>query len=137
MSHDWIVKFVEHRVGGPRIIRLIQKWLKAGVSEDGQWSETAVGTPQGAVVSPLPHSRTASWVNSKPRSRNISARSRRLSLYRSRQSTISKTMSVGNWRKLKGVPVRSLNLRPQPPHRNTAYPRSVVRFRLRVLDDWQ
>src|SRR3954471_11480811 len=53
MSHDWIVKFVEHRVGDPRIIRLIQKWLKAGVSEDGQWSETAVGTPQGAVVSPL------------------------------------------------------------------------------------
>ena len=37
----------------PRILRLIQKWLKAGVSEDGQWSETKVGTPQGAVVSPL------------------------------------------------------------------------------------
>ena len=36
-----------------RILRLIQKWLKAGVSEDGQWSETKVGTPQGAVVSPL------------------------------------------------------------------------------------
>src|SRR3982751_1933984 len=53
ISHDWIVKFVEHRVGDPRIIRLIQKWLKAGVSEDGQWSETVVGTPQGAVVSPL------------------------------------------------------------------------------------
>jgi RNA-directed DNA polymerase len=52
ISHDWIVKFVEHRVGDPRIIRLIQKWLKAGVSEDGQWSETAVGTPQGAVMTP-------------------------------------------------------------------------------------
>ena len=37
----------------PRILRLIQKWLKAGVSEDGQWSESKVGTPQGAVVSPL------------------------------------------------------------------------------------
>ena len=36
-----------------RILRLIQKWLKAGVSEDGQWSETNLGTPQGAVVSPL------------------------------------------------------------------------------------
>ena len=35
------------------MLRLIQKWLKAGVSEDGQWSETKVGTPQGAVVSPL------------------------------------------------------------------------------------
>jgi group II intron reverse transcriptase/maturase len=53
MSHEWTVKFVEHRVADPRIIRLIQKWLKAGVSEDGQWSETTIGTPQGAVVSPL------------------------------------------------------------------------------------
>src|ERR1700686_4361034 len=35
------------------MFRLIQKWLKAGISEDGQWSETEVGTPQGAVVSPL------------------------------------------------------------------------------------
>jgi hypothetical protein len=41
------------RVGDPRIVRLIQKWLKAGVSEEGQWSETKVGTPQGAVNSPL------------------------------------------------------------------------------------
>jgi len=36
-----------------RILGLIQKWLKAGVLEDGQWSETKLGTPQGAVVSPL------------------------------------------------------------------------------------
>ena len=42
-----------HRVADQRILRLIQKWLKAGVSEDGIWSETKVGTPQGAVVSPL------------------------------------------------------------------------------------
>jgi retron-type reverse transcriptase len=40
-------------VADRRILRLIQKWLKAGVSEDGRWSETNVGTPQGAVVSPL------------------------------------------------------------------------------------
>jgi len=53
MSHEWIVKFVEHRVGDPRILRLIQKWLKAGVSEDGAWSESKIGTPQGAVASPL------------------------------------------------------------------------------------
>jgi RNA-directed DNA polymerase len=53
MSHEWTVKFLEHRVADRRIIRLIQKWLKAGVSEDGQWSETDKGTPQGAVVSPL------------------------------------------------------------------------------------
>ena len=53
MSHEWTMKFVEHRVADSRILRLIQKWLQAGVSEDGQWSETKVGTPQGAVASPL------------------------------------------------------------------------------------
>ena len=53
LSHEWAVKFIEHRVADRRILRLIRKWLKAGVSEDGQWSETSKGTPQGAVVSPL------------------------------------------------------------------------------------
>ena len=47
------MKFVEHRVADRRVLRLIQKWLKAGVSEDSQWSETKLGTPQGAVASPL------------------------------------------------------------------------------------
>jgi group II intron reverse transcriptase/maturase len=53
MSHEWTMKFIEHRVADRRILRLIQKWLKAGGSEDGRRSETKVGTPQGAVVSPL------------------------------------------------------------------------------------
>jgi RNA-directed DNA polymerase len=53
MSHEWTLKFMQHRIADPRILRLIQKWLKAGVSEDGEWSETKVGTPQGAVISPL------------------------------------------------------------------------------------
>ena len=53
LSHEWAIKFIEHRVADCRILRLIRKWLKAGVSEDGQWSETNRGTPQGAVVSPL------------------------------------------------------------------------------------
>jgi group II intron reverse transcriptase/maturase len=53
MSHEWTMQFVQHRVADQRVLRLIQKWLKAGVSEDGEWSETKVGTPQGAVVSPL------------------------------------------------------------------------------------
>src|SRR6202451_4079067 len=53
MSHEWTMKFMEHRVADNRILRLIRKWLKAGVSEDGQWSETKLGTPQGAVASPL------------------------------------------------------------------------------------
>ncbi len=47
------MKFIEHHVADRRILRLIQKWLKAVVSEDGQWSETKLGTPLGAVVSPL------------------------------------------------------------------------------------
>jgi RNA-directed DNA polymerase len=53
LSHEWTMKFIQHRVADRRILRLIQKWLQAGVSEDGEWSETKIGTPQGAVVSPL------------------------------------------------------------------------------------
>jgi group II intron reverse transcriptase/maturase len=53
MSHEWTMKFMEHRVADNRVLRLIRKWLKAGVSEDGKWSETKAGTPQGAVISPL------------------------------------------------------------------------------------
>jgi group II intron reverse transcriptase/maturase len=53
LSHEWMVKFIEHRVADQRILRLIQKWLRAGVSEEGKWSKTEVGTPQGAVASPL------------------------------------------------------------------------------------
>jgi group II intron reverse transcriptase/maturase len=53
MNHEWTMRFIQHRVADKRIHRLIQKWLKAGVSENGEWSETKVGTPQGAVVSPL------------------------------------------------------------------------------------
>ncbi len=53
VSHEWLVKFVEHRIADRRILSLIQKWLKAGVSEEGKWTETKTGTPQGAVVSPL------------------------------------------------------------------------------------
>jgi RNA-directed DNA polymerase len=53
IDHEWLMKFLEHRIADPRILRLIGKWLRAGVSEDGQWSRTKVGTPQGAVISPL------------------------------------------------------------------------------------
>ena len=53
IDHEWLVKFLEHRIGDRRILRLIRKWLRAGVSEDGQWSKSTVGTPQGAVISPL------------------------------------------------------------------------------------
>jgi group II intron reverse transcriptase/maturase len=53
ISPEWLVRFIEHRIGDRRIIRLIQKWLKAGVLEGDQWIQTIEGTPQGAVASPL------------------------------------------------------------------------------------
>ena len=53
VSHDWLVRFVEHRVGDQRVIRLIRKWLKAGVMEEGEVTPTETGTPQGAVASPV------------------------------------------------------------------------------------
>ena len=53
ICHGWLVKFLEHRIADRRVLRLIQKWLRAGVSEEGTWAKTEVGTPQGAVASPL------------------------------------------------------------------------------------
>ena len=53
IEHGWLMKFLEHRIGDRRLLRLIQKWLRAGVCEGSIWSKTEVGTPQGAVVSPL------------------------------------------------------------------------------------
>jgi group II intron reverse transcriptase/maturase len=53
VSQDWLIRFVEHRVGDRRIIRLIQKWLKAGVLEEGVVSVSDRGTGQGSVISPL------------------------------------------------------------------------------------
>jgi retron-type reverse transcriptase len=52
-SHEWMVKFLQHRIGDRRILRLIRKWLRAGVLEDGEWTETEKGTPQGSVLTPL------------------------------------------------------------------------------------
>jgi RNA-directed DNA polymerase len=53
INHAWLMKFLECRIADPRMLRLIRKWLRAGVSEDGEWSRTEVGTPQGSVISPL------------------------------------------------------------------------------------
>ncbi|MGZ6639381.1 MAG: reverse transcriptase domain-containing protein, partial [Solirubrobacteraceae bacterium] len=53
LDQSWLVKFLEHRIADGRVLRLIQKWLRAGVIEDGEWSETEEGTAQGASVSPL------------------------------------------------------------------------------------
>jgi RNA-directed DNA polymerase len=53
LSHEWLVKFVEHRIADRRVVRLIQKWLNAGVLEDGKRTRTDEGTPQGGSASPL------------------------------------------------------------------------------------
>ena len=53
VSQEWLIKFVEHRIGDRRVIRLIQKWLKVGVLEDGIVTVSDSGTGQGAVISPL------------------------------------------------------------------------------------
>jgi RNA-directed DNA polymerase len=53
LDHGWLRKFLEHRIGDNRVLRLIQQWLDAGVIEDEVWAECEEGTPQGATVSPL------------------------------------------------------------------------------------
>jgi RNA-directed DNA polymerase len=53
LDHAWLERFLEHRIADKRVLRLIRKWLAAGVIEDGNWSETIEGSPQGASVSPL------------------------------------------------------------------------------------
>jgi retron-type reverse transcriptase len=53
VGHEWIRKFLEHRIGDKRVVRLILKWLSAGVMEEGAWTASEEGTPQGASISPL------------------------------------------------------------------------------------
>jgi group II intron reverse transcriptase/maturase len=53
IDHSWLVEFLEHRIGDRRILRLIRKWLHAGVIEEGKWSKALKGSPQGSVISPL------------------------------------------------------------------------------------
>ena len=53
IDHERLQEMIGYRIADPRILRLIQKWLKAGVMEEGVWSETEAGSPQGAVISPL------------------------------------------------------------------------------------
>ena len=52
VSHDWMLRFLEHRIGDRRLLRLVSKWLKAGVMEEGVVTTSEMGTPQGAVISP-------------------------------------------------------------------------------------
>jgi len=53
IDHEWLLRFVEHRIADQRVLRHIKKWLKAGVLEDGKKMRTEIGTPQGGSISPL------------------------------------------------------------------------------------
>src|SRR6478609_2972799 len=53
MSHSWILRFLEHRIADKRMLRLIAKWLKVGITEDGHITRSNRGAPQGAVISPI------------------------------------------------------------------------------------
>ncbi len=53
INHEWLVMFFEHRIADKKMGRLVKKWLAAGVLEDGKWTKSEVGTPQGATASPL------------------------------------------------------------------------------------
>ena len=53
LDHEWLIKFIEHRIADQRVLRLIRKWLNAGVLDEGQWKCSEEGTPQGGSASPL------------------------------------------------------------------------------------
>ncbi len=53
IDHEWLIRFIEHRIKDRRVIRHIQKWLNAGVMEGGEWYRVEEGTPQGGSISPL------------------------------------------------------------------------------------
>jgi group II intron reverse transcriptase/maturase len=60
MSHEWVIRFMEHKIGDERILRLIRKWLKAGVLEEGVVTPSEAGTPQGATITPQTQRETSS-----------------------------------------------------------------------------
>jgi RNA-directed DNA polymerase len=60
IDHGWLLRFLEHRIADKRVLRLVQKWLSAGVIEDGTWTACDEGTPQGASVTAPTQSQTSS-----------------------------------------------------------------------------
>ena len=52
MEHEWLIKFISHRIKDKRLLKYINSWLKAGVMEDGKLTATSTGSPQGGVISP-------------------------------------------------------------------------------------
>lgn len=53
VDHEWMMRMLSHRIADPRVLRLVRRWLKAGVLESGEWMRTDEGTPQGSCISPL------------------------------------------------------------------------------------
>jgi RNA-directed DNA polymerase len=81
INHEWLCKFLEHRIADQRILLLIRKWLRAGVSEDGEWSETKVGTPQGSLCKALHNDPYAKKVIMQSKSDNSLKMSHHLLIY--------------------------------------------------------
>ena len=80
VDQEWLIRFLEHRIADKRVLRLIMKFLKAGVMEDGNWQESERGTPQGAVISPILaniylHYVLGLWLKSLRKSRKIGGES--------------------------------------------------------------
>ncbi len=80
VDQEWLLRFLEHRIADQRVLRLITKFLKAGVMEDGNWQESRRGTPQGAVISPILaniylHYVLDLWFESQRKSRKIGGES--------------------------------------------------------------
>ena len=76
VSREWLVRFLKHRIGDKRVVRLIIKWLNAGVMEAGEWRDDLRGTPQGSVASPILanvylHYVLDLWFQKKWRSREV------------------------------------------------------------------
>ncbi|WP_197743249.1 reverse transcriptase domain-containing protein [Desulfosarcina ovata] len=71
IGHKWMQRFVEHRIADPRVLRLVRKWLRAGVSEKGQWAKTTVGTPQGGLCKALHNPPYAKFAIMQSKSLNV------------------------------------------------------------------
>ena len=112
VRHDRLIRFVEQRVGDRRIVRLIGKWLKAGVMEDGVIEAGEAGTPQGAVISPLLATSTCTTFSISGRIVGAAARRRGRSSWCVMPTTSSPGSSTGpmpsgSWRRCAGAWARS------------------------------
>ena len=102
LDHRWLMRFLEHRIADKRVLRLIGKWLSAGVIEDGAWTAAEAGAPQGASISPLLanvylHHVLDLWAEWwRPRTRAVTSSSCGLRTTSSSASSVRPTRS-GSW----------------------------------------